>query len=488
MPLSGAFKNNSSGYGGVIDRLCVPGRLLICILTLNVALVSDAQSDSINLKGSRLSIGNNVGDVEKILDSLQVSKSQINSQMTPVATADGYVYTANIEHGPNGDQDGVNLHTVVRKGRQSNSGTWTWESVLIEDRTVYDEWHTAPSVEVDKDGRVHVAYNMHNIPWQYKRTAIPHDIQSFEFHGQAVSQKQINRWKFNNATSFPSFGYADIPGTQVTYPRFEKDHSGELYVSYRFAARPKRQWPERTFGTGIAKYSREEKTWTAIGAPLAVTPADYEFHPDAPKSSIPFAAKIGWTAYHTSLVFDNKQGMGVLMLWRNGTAGARTAKPCFAWSEDKLTFKSLSGVPLSLPLQPEDCNNLGFDDADSFYNIADAEIDSQGNIYITLSPEGGPRVLLIYTASTQQWSKQEPPSRATEIFLDHDDNLWAVAAGPRIYKRTSMTSAWQEMYKEQDGYQCYPRATVSSDGTTAFIHTQKCNWKDVTIYGVRLRQ
>lgn len=436
---------------------------------------------------SSISIGSNVGDVEKILDAQVVSTSQINSQMTPIATANGFVYIVNIEHGPNGDEDGVTLHTVVRKGNQNANGLWSWDSALVEDRTVYDEWHTAPSIEVDRDGQVHVVYNMHNIPWQYKRSAIPHDIQSFEFHGQQVSQQQINNWKFNNSTSFPSFGYADIPGTQITYPRFEKDPNGELYLAYRFASRPKRSWPERTFATGVAEYSRADQTWTAIGEPLDVTSADFDVHLDAPLTSTPFAAKTGWTAYHPSLVFDSQYGMGVFMLWRSGTAGASTSKPCFAWSDNKLNFESLEGVPLSLPLQPEDCSNFGFDDAQSFYNIADSEMDSQGNVYITLNPTDASPILLTYKASTGQWQQEVSPSNAAEIFVDSDDNLWAVATGPKIYKRTSLTSSWQTIYVNSGASQCYPRATVSSDGSTAFIHTHNCNRQDVSVFGIRLK-
>jgi hypothetical protein len=441
---------------------------------------------------SSISIGSNVGDVEKILNAQVVSKSQLNSHLTPIATANGYVYIANIEHGPNGDEDGeengVTLRTVVRKGSQNANGLWSWESVLVEGRTVYDQWHTAPSIEVDRDGQVHVVYNMHNIPWQYKRTANPHDIHSFEFHGQYVSQQQINNWKFNNSTSFPSFGYADIPGTQITYPRFEKDPGGELYLTYRFASRPKRSWPERTFGAGLAEYSRADQTWTAIGEPMDVTSADFDFHPDAPVTSSPFAAKTGWTAYHPSLVFDNQYGMGVFMLWRGGTAGASTSKPCFVWSDNKLDFETLEAVPLSLPLQPEDCSNLGFADSQSFYNIADSEMDSQGNIYITLDPLDASPMLLTYKASTGQWLQEALPSNAAELFVDSDDNLWAVASGPTVHKRTAIESSWQEIYTESGARQCYPRATVSSDGSTAFIHTHTCStWQDVSVFGIRLK-
>jgi hypothetical protein len=49
------------------------------------------------LAQSSISIGTKVGDVEKILNTLVVSESQIN---TPIASADGYVYIAKIEQGP----------------------------------------------------------------------------------------------------------------------------------------------------------------------------------------------------------------------------------------------------------------------------------------------------------------------------------------------------------------------------------------------------
>nr|MBX2884182.1 hypothetical protein [Granulosicoccus sp.] len=48
-------------------------------------------------------IGSEVGDVVKILENLPVSKAQLTTQQTSINTRDGYVYTANIEPGPNGD-------------------------------------------------------------------------------------------------------------------------------------------------------------------------------------------------------------------------------------------------------------------------------------------------------------------------------------------------------------------------------------------------
>ena len=114
----------------------------------------------------------------------------------------------------------MDLHTILRQGTQDESGEWQWQTTLIEDRTIYDSWHNAPSVAVDRNGFVHVVYNMHNFPWQYKRSENPHDIDSMLFRGQAVTMAEIERTKFENKTTFPTLGTAEIPGNQITYPAF----------------------------------------------------------------------------------------------------------------------------------------------------------------------------------------------------------------------------------------------------------------------------
>jgi len=432
-------------------------------------------------------VGNSVGDVEMLLEKLVVSQSQLNSHMTSIATANGYVYIANIEHGPDGDADGINLKTVVRQGAQTEEGEWRWTEKVIDERTVFDQWHTAPSIEVDGDGLVHVVYNMHNTPWQYVRTTRPHDLNTFEFYGQEITDEQIRNWKFHNSTSFPSFGYADIPGTQITYPRFEKDTNGELFLTYRFASRPKRSWPDRTFATGIAEYSRLTRSWSAIGKPLEVTAEDFQPHAKAPETSTPFAAKTGWTAYHPSLVFNDQGGMGVFMLWRSGTAGDQSIKPCFTWTDDKKLFRAMSGESLSLPLQPDDCSNLGFPDSQGFHNVADSEMDSHDHVYITLAPTDGPELLITYDEFSGEWIKEESPAGAAEIFLDSEDNLWAVASGPKVFKRLYRSTDWEEVYEDSTVKQCYPKSAVSEDGSTAFIYTQDCDGKNISVRAMRLQ-
>jgi len=116
-------------------------------------------------------LGGDIGTVTKILTDLPVSTSQTNVQHSSIDVSGRYLYTANIEPGPDGDRKGVRLRTVLRQGKQRSDNTWEWKNVTVDDRTLHDRWHSAPSVAVDRIGQIHVAYNMHNFPWQYKRSA-----------------------------------------------------------------------------------------------------------------------------------------------------------------------------------------------------------------------------------------------------------------------------------------------------------------------------
>ena len=431
-------------------------------------------------------IGANVGDIEKLLTELVVSRSEISTQMTPVAVDDQYVYTVNIEHGPDGDIDGVGLHTIVRQGSQQQDGSWQWASELIENRTVYDEYHTAPSVGIDETGRVHVAYNMHNIPWQYQRMSLPHDLSSFQFHGQAVTLAEIERWKFENKTTFPSLGTADIPGTQITYPHFANNRSGQLFVTYRFANKPKRAWAERTLGLGVASYDSTTSTWQAIGSPLTVSSEDYDYDEQAPLQPVPYAAEQGWTGYAPRLMFGPQDELHILSFWREGTPGGILTRPCHLYSVDNATFYSMDGAVASIPLTPGSCGNTGFANSQGFYTLVDTAMDSLGNPVHVVSPVGSPRKLVTYDQASQSWTQSDAPGNATEIFFDASDNLWAITTGPAIFRRSRGAAEWEPIYSESAADNCYPKATLNDDRTVAIVHTQSCDQTTVTIYGIQI--
>ena len=433
-----------------------------------------------------INVGSNRFDVTKILDRVQTSTASRHTQMTPIATADGYVYTANIEHGPNGDENGARLRTVLRQGYQNETNGWVWNTVLVEDRTVHDAWHTAPSVAVDSDGQVHIAYNMHNTPWQYKRTVEPHNIDSLGFLGQAITTPELERWAYQGLTAFPSLGHAAIPANQITYPRFEHDRNGDLYLTYRFAAKPARVFAERTFSSGIASYDTAKAEWNALGSPVPLVAGDADgFNPgDEP---LAFASAEGWTSYLPQLMFSGNNQMHVASFWRRGLTGAQYTHPCFMQHQSDGSFSTVSGRAASKPVQPQDCQNIGFPANAAFSSVFDSEMDSQGNAYLAVSPTQGERQLVTYNNDSGTWQHESLPSSAREIFLDGEDNLWAVASGPRIFRRDAASGEWQGPIgnTRSDG-NCLAKAVVSDDQKHAFIHAMACDNTSISVYAIRL--
>jgi len=431
-------------------------------------------------------LGSEVGAVTKILTDLPVSTSQTNVQQSPIDVSGRYLYTANIEPGPNGDSKGVRLRTILRQGQQRGDNSWEWKNVTVDDRTLYDRWHSAPSVAVDKSGEIHVAYNMHNFPWQYKKSERAHDISSMVFKGQQITDAELKLAEEKNRTRFPTLGSAAIPGNQITYPAFYKDRNNDLYVSYRFAAAPKRAFFERIMSTGIAKYNANNRSWSAIGARLTPNDGDFDKDSGSPDAAMPFAGKQGWTSYIPKVVFSKQNNMIVSMFWRSGIADRQIAMPCVVRSISNNDVVDMKGGSISLPVQPEQCGNVGIPNSREFYSIGSFAIDNEDNPYLLMSPTEGSRFISRYSASQQRWIEEKAPEAATEIFFDNDNNLYAVASGIKIFKRSGVSSAWEKIYDENSPKYCYPKVVVDKSGKNAFIHTQSCDEKHITIYGLRL--
>jgi len=456
------------------------------VVTEDVAVESVSVSSPV-ADDQAIFLNGEVGSVTKILTDLPVSTSQTNVQQTPIDSSGRYLYTANIEPGPNGDSKGAPLRTVLRQGYQRGDNTWKWKSVIVEDRTLHDRWHSAPSVAVDKAGQIHVVYNMHNFPWQYKRSDRAHDITSMVFQGQHITDAELKLAHEQNRTSFPTLGSAAIPGNQITYPAFHKDKNDDLYVSYRFAAAPKRKFSERTMSTGIAVYDTNNRTWSSIGAKHNPSNGDFDKDAASPDAAISFAGKKGWTSYLPDLVFSKQNNLIVKMLWRSGTAGRQVTMPCVIRSISRNDVVDMKGRSMSLPVQPEQCGNIGIDNYQSFYSIGSFTIDNEDNPYLLLSPTEGSRFIVRYNAAEQRWIKEEAPEGATEIFFDNDNNMYAIRTGITIFKRSSVNADWETIYSEKSANNCYPKVKMDALGKNAFIHTQSCDEKHISIYGLRLQ-
>lgn len=422
--------------------------------------------------------------VVTILTGLPVSQAQKTPQQNPIDNFDGEVYIANIEPGPNGDTNDINLHTVIRKGVKNDNGEWTWTKHLVEERTIADTWHTVPSIGVDKRGYVHIAYNMHNMPWQYKVSSSPADITSFEFKGQEITKEQIADVKFNNQADFPTLGEAAIPGNQITYPTFFKDNSAELYLSYRYAAKPAKKFADREMSSGIARYNTVEQTWKNIGVQPVLSKDDYEINltkdTETPEIPAAFSMAAGWTSYHPRLTFGPNNILNINWMWRKGIAGSELSRPCYLTSSDQINFFDSKGKNVNLPVKPSDCANIsGANNSEEFYGVGNSTINAKGELHMILSPIDKSRQLV--SLKEGKWRWEESPYGATEIFFDNQDNLWALASGLSILVRKAGTQHWLKVLIDEDRDECRPKASLNAEKTKAYIYSPNCRNNTVSV-------
>jgi len=423
-----------------------------------------------------------------LLYGLAVSTAQTTTQQTPVAYRDGAIYTINLEPGPDGDGEGQDLFTVIRRGESDADGKWEWQSTVIDEHTPFDPWHTPPAVGVDGAGYVHVAYSMHNTPWQYASSVRPGEIGEFTFRGDVVDQAELDRAFDRNQANYPKLGSADIPGTQVTYPAFYNDRDGELWATYRFAAKPARSFAERTMSAGVARHDSDLDTWTAVGGPVPVARGkDYEtaslltFWRDE-TAPVALAAKTGWTLYHPRLAFAPDNTVHASWFWREGVAGSRVTRPCHLFSSDGDLFYEIGeseSVPLPFPL--ERCGNVTPDDDRAYYTVGNTTVNSRGEPHMVLSPvEGGREV---HHVAEGIWHADPLPYSATEIWFDRNDNLWAVASGPNVFVRRDGEKDWLTVYESDEQRYCGARSTVDSTGEVdrAYLYVNHCGEPHISI-------
>jgi putative BNR repeat neuraminidase len=438
--------------------------------------------------------------IGRVLTELPASASNINDFATPVAWHDGEVYTVNVEP-PDGASTGFNLRTVVRKGSRNESGAWQWSAHLIEPHTLDDPWHTTASIAVDRRGYVHVAYNMHNMPWQYAVSERPQDISRFVFRGDVLTEAQLLAVKSRNETLFPTQGAAAIPGNQVTYPAFFQDRRGELFVTYRFATRPKRAYRDRAYAAGIAAYDVETRRWNPIGWPVEVGGGDTEPAPGQGRAtSVAFAVSPGWWPSPPQLWFDQRNGMHVTWLWRRGSAGKDHTRPSYAYSPDggARFFKS-DGSPYTGPITPDTAEvfihgSRGHEM--KFYGFSSLTTDPAGaTLLVAVSPLDGPSQFVRRDGTTRQWSDLFPvPQSAHRVASLGDGRIWAVAEGPIILTHPwdpdagpprefdDRAAVWRTVFR-QTGW-CRPRVLPTGDPGSALVYVQSCDGSSVRILSV----
>ncbi|MFC4307992.1 BNR-4 repeat-containing protein [Steroidobacter flavus] len=411
----------------------------------------------------------------EVLPDVPVSPQARNLFSTPIGLCGDQLVVASVEEGsrfPN------RLTTVVRLGTPDNAGSWQWRRVVLEERTLPDITHTQPSVGIDSRQNVHIAYNMHNMPWQYVRSRTPCSIDDFEFRGTAMSDADLHVAFEQNRSPWGDPGSAAIPGNQITYPAFFNDRNGDLYVTYRFAVRPGRTWLERAFGGGIARFDVGSQRWSAVGGDVPLTSRDAQPAPSG-AASHPFAWEPGWTVYHPRLWFDRNNAMFVTWMWRKEQAGIDTTHPSFAMRPNpQAPFQRADGSSYELPVRLSSVGEIDAFDADHVYHAGTSvTTDARGAPLVVLeSNDGTPRTLVTYDSSAKRWRTVErTPYGAPWVVCEDDATCWAYATGPRIFRRKRLETSWKMVY-EQDGY-CDPKPLHALGAHRRFVHVTRCDWR-----------
>lgn len=427
--------------------------------------------------------------VETILPGIEVdSEGDRNVFATPFDYRDGQVFTVHVEPSDGSGTDGVNLRTVVRHGTRQPDGYWKWVAKVLENRTIRDTWHTQASIALDKLGYVHVAYNMHNMPWQYSVSAEPLDISSFIFQGQSVSMDEIETVKFKNKTPFPRLDAAAIPGSQITYPMFFKDPVGDLYVTYRFALKPARSWEQRAFAGAVAKYDSKAKTWSPMGGSIQIERNDAVLAAgQSTATQYPFAFEDGYSVYLITLAFDEIGGMHAFWNWRPDGAGMETISPSYVFSPDGSRFMRSDGSAYRMPIQFKESDVITPHGAPKNYYYAPKSVAvlSNGEPAVVIQPLSGGRQLITLDRTTKRWRSPEPtPWGASEIIVDKQGRLWAFASGLKVFMRPAAGGAWEEIGEIGHNF-CSPKPKYFPDESRFVVHAKSCDGRQVTIFTFR---
>lgn len=414
------------------------------------------------------------GAIEMVMPLFDISpQGDVSVFATPIDVQNGFVAVAFVTN-PDGETAQGYLNTVVRLGKRNND-EWDWSTTRIDSHTLLDPYHTQPSLAFDKQGYLHVAYNMHNLPWQYIVSQRPYDISKFIFKGQQVTLEQLDALRLANKTSYPDVGSADIPGNQITYPAFFKSAADDLYITYRFAIRPARAWDERARASGIARYDANSHIWESVGGivPLRIGDAAYDGRSD--QKAVVFAYDPGFIPYLVTLAFDADGAMHAIWTWWNKSSnetGAVTVLPSYRKFTDPMQPATVTDTSMGrIPGWP----------ADTVFNTAKSlAIARNGDVLAILEPRGQNRKLMRRDHLTGKWgAPQNTPYSASKVMVDRDGNEWLFGTGLTLFKRMP-GGEWSRPLTIGHGL-CDPRPIYSGVENSFYILAKTCPARDKAI-------
>ena len=409
-------------------------------------------------------------DVELVMPPTPVSATGDRAAFsTPMDYLNGHLVVAQVEAADHTTPSGY-LRTVVRHGTKDKEGRWRWSSTVIERRTLHDPYHTQPSVAFDRDGYLHVVYNMHHVPWQYLVSSRPYQTTSFTFAGEAVTLADLEIVRKHNQTHhFTSNGNARIPGNQITYPAFTKDRNGDLYVTYRYATKPARRWEERAFAIGIAKYDTTARVWQPLAEPLALNRGDAVIEAGRYSATHPFILDESFLPYLVTLAFDQDNTLHAIWTWwdrKRGLDGSHTFTP----SSRNVTVDTLSIPSVNADL----VERIPGWPAEAVFNTAKAlDVAANGDLLAIFELRGKGRYLIRRFREGGHWGLPvETPNSASKIKVSNDGTEWLFASGLTVFRR-SPGGSWSKAAQIGQNL-CDPLPIYVPDENLFFIRAKNC--------------
>lgn len=184
---------------------------------------------------------------------------------------------------------------------QRSLGSTNWIITKLDSTLGWDS-HNYVTMAVDRDGRLHVSGNMHNVPLIYFRSEKPFDASSLKRATMTGDREQ-----------------------QVTYPVFFSDRAGRLIFRHR----------DGRSGSGddlYCAYDEATRGWTRLmGGPLMSGLGKMNAYATVPKRGPDGRFHIVW-------------------VWRDTPDCASNHDISYAVSDDLVTWETSAGRKLALPI------------------------------------------------------------------------------------------------------------------------------------------
>ncbi len=337
---------------------------------------------------------------------------------TPVSTYNNNIYFVWVDN---------QMRTMVAKKTPNGKITTS----VIHKNGVRGKNHNLPSLGIDKEGYIHIAYNMHHSlrkegdrGWQYKVSNKPGDISSFTYVGKSSRT---------------------IPGKLITYPSFTRDNRGNLYVTFRHRThRNEKYGVDGSQGIGIAKYNSATKRWAMLGGTNYEHGVKTFFWSDS--SMRENNKSTGYQGYRAKIFFDNSNRMHIS--WDVFIAPGREASHImYAYSDDGgNTFKRANGSKInSLPITPQNGDVVERASRGIYNTRTYVAVTKSGNPIVAFEDRSkGNGVSYFKVWNGSKWSnKKSFPANSPSILTVNSDGVLIAVGNGKLHKSWDNGNSWK---------------------------------------------